>query len=88
MGSLPDFLPGYQELDDAQVRKNFEERWRVDLPIDAGLTALEMIEQAGTGKIKGMLIVGENPASSFPAPSLVRDALASLEFLVPEERIT
>jgi len=28
-----------------------------------------------------MLIVGENPVASFPCPSLVRDALASLEFL-------
>jgi len=81
-GSLPDFLPGYQGLDDAQARKNFEERWGVCLPANAGLTALEMIQQAGAGKIKGMLIVGENPVSSFPSPSLVRNALTSLEFLV------
>jgi len=82
MGSLPDFLPGYQGIDDAQARKNFEERWGVCLPMNAGLTALEIIEQAGVGKIKGMLIVGENPVSSFPHPSLVRKALASLELLV------
>jgi len=43
---------------------------------------VEMIEQAKAGKLKGMFIVGENPASSFPRPSLVRKALASLEFLV------
>jgi len=82
MGSLPDFLPGYQGIDDAQARKNFEERWGVCLPTNAGLTALEMIEQAEVGGIKGMLIVGENPVSSFPHSSLVRNALASLEFLV------
>jgi len=82
MGGLPDFLPGYQGLDDGQAKKNFEERWGVCLPTNAGLTALEMIEQAGTGKLKGMLIVGENPVSSFPCPSLVRNALASLELLV------
>jgi len=82
MGSLPDFLPGYQDIDDAQVRKTFEERWEVRLPANAGLTALEMMEQAGTGKVKGMLIMGENPAASFPSPSLVRNALASLEVLV------
>lgn len=81
MGSLPDFLPGYQGLDDTQAKKKFEARWGVSLPTNAGLTALEMIEQAKEGRIKGMLIVGENPVSSFPYPSLVRDALASLEFL-------
>ena len=82
MGSLPDFLPGYQGIDNAQARKNFEERWGVSLPTNAGLTALEMIKQAAAGKIKGMLIVGENPASNFPSPSLVRNALDSLEFMV------
>jgi len=82
MGSLPDFLPGYQSIDDAQAKNNFEKRWGVCLPTNAGLTALEMIEQAGAGKIKGMLIVGENPVSSFPCPSLVRRVLTSLEFLV------
>ncbi len=82
MGSLPDFLPGYQGLDDEQARSAFERRWGSSLPDSVGLSALEMIEQAEAGKIKGMLIVGENPAASFPRPSLVRSALASLEFLV------
>jgi len=82
MGSLPDFLPGYQDINDAQARKNFEKRWEACLPTNVGLTALEMIEQARVGRIKGMLVVGENPASSFPHSSLVRKALASLELLV------
>jgi len=85
MGSLPDFLPGYQGIDDAQARKKFEEYWGISLPTNIGLTALEMIEQAGEGKVKGMLIMGENPVSSFPSPSLVRNALSSLDFLVVTE---
>ena len=82
MGSLPDFLPGYKSLDDEQAKSDFEKRWGSSLPSHAGLSAMEMIEQAQKGKLKGMLIVGENPASSFPRPSLVRKVLASLEFLV------
>jgi predicted molibdopterin-dependent oxidoreductase YjgC len=81
MGNLPDFLPGYQGLDDTEAKQKFEARWRTSLPASAGLSALEMMEQAKEGKIKGMLIVGENPVSSFPCPSLVREALSSLEFL-------
>ena len=81
MGSLPGFLPGYQGIDDAQARKKFEDYWGVSLPASVGQTALEMIEQAAEGKIKGMLITGENPVSSFPNPSLVRNALSSLDFL-------
>ncbi len=81
MGSLPDFLPGYQSVDDDGARKKFEERWGVSLPANVGLTTVEMIEQAEAGKVKGMLIVGENPVSSFPNPSVVRNALSSLDFL-------
>jgi formate dehydrogenase alpha subunit len=82
MGSLPDFLPGYQGIDDTQARGKFEEHWGVRLPAGSGLTALEMIEQANKGSLKAMLIVGENPAASFPDSSLVRDALVGLDFLV------
>ncbi|HEY78421.1 MAG TPA: molybdopterin-dependent oxidoreductase [Dehalococcoidia bacterium] len=82
MGSLPDFLPGYQGVDDAQARGKFEERWGVSPPDGSGLTALEMIEQADKGSLKAMLIVGENPTASFPDSALVKNALAALEFLV------
>jgi predicted molibdopterin-dependent oxidoreductase YjgC len=82
MGSLPDLLPGYQSLDDRQARSNFEKQWGSSLPSNAGLSAMEMMEQAKKGKLKGMLIVGENPAASFPRPSLIKKALDSLEFLV------
>jgi predicted molibdopterin-dependent oxidoreductase YjgC len=85
MGALPDFLPGYQSVDDAQARKKFGELWGVDLPAECGLTAVEMIGQARGGKIKGMYIVGENPALSFPHTTLTREALASLEFLTVED---
>jgi formate dehydrogenase alpha subunit len=85
MGVLPDFLPGYQNVADAQARGKFEERWGVSLPAEAGLTALEIMEQAKKGKIKGMYIVGENPVLSFPHSGLVTKALASLDFLVVQD---
>jgi len=81
MGALPDLLPGYQCAEDPRVRKKFADRWGVDLPADAGLTAIEMIDHAREGKVKGMYIVGENPVLSFPNPTLVKKALASLNFL-------
>jgi len=85
MGTLPDFLPGYQNLDDVQVRSNFEARWGCQLPAGAGLTALETIGGAKEGRIKGMYIVGENPAVGFPNSNFVRQALGSLDFLVVQD---
>ena len=85
MGTLPDFLPGYQSLDDVQARMNFEARWGCQLSMDAGLTALEMIVGANEGKVRGMYIVGENPMLSFPNSTLVSQALESLDFLVVQD---
>jgi len=85
MGALPNFLPGYQSVADAQTRRKFEEHWEVSLPANSGLTAVEIMEQAKEGKIKGLYIVGENPALSFPHSSLATEVLASLDFLVVQD---
>ncbi|MBE9470148.1 MAG: formate dehydrogenase subunit alpha [Chloroflexi bacterium] len=85
MGTLPDFLPRYQRVADSGARRKFEQRWGVSLPGDRGLTALEIVEQAREGKIKGVYIVGENPALSFPDSGLIAEILASLDFLVVQD---
>ena len=81
-GALPDFLPGYLSITEPQNRQKFEEKWGVKLPSAAGYSALEMIEKIREGKLKGMLIMGENPVESFPQPAQVKEALSSLDFLV------
>jgi formate dehydrogenase alpha subunit len=85
MGTLPRFLPGYESAADDPARERFERCWGVRLPAEAGLTALEMIEQAKQRTIKAMYIVGENPVLSFPNPKLVTEALTSLDFLVVQD---
>jgi formate dehydrogenase alpha subunit len=85
MGTLPDFLPGYQGVADDPSRRRFEERWKVSLPANPGLSAVEMIEPARAGKIRALYVVGENPVLSFPHSGLVREALASLDFLVVQD---
>jgi formate dehydrogenase alpha subunit len=85
MGTLPKFLPGYQSVTDAQARGKFEERWGASLPAEAGLTTLEIMEQAKKGRIKGMYIVGENPVLSFPNSRLITEVLSSLDFLVVQD---
>ncbi len=85
MGVVPGFLPGYQPLDDEGVRKIFESCWGCRLPVTKGVTALELMPIALAGTIKGMYIVGENPALSFPQPVLVKQALEKLEFLVVQD---
>ena len=85
MGALPDFLPGYQSMADDQARAKFEEHWKVNLPVNHGLTAIEIIELAKEGGIKGLYVVGENPALSFPQSNMVAETLASVDFLVVQD---
>jgi formate dehydrogenase alpha subunit len=85
MGTLPMFLPGYQSVVDDQARMKFEESWGVNSPPESGLTALEIMKQTQRGRIKGMYIVGENPALSFPNSRLITEILASLDFLVVQD---
>jgi formate dehydrogenase major subunit len=86
MGALPNVLPGYQAVTDAEKRAKIAKVWGVaELPPRAGLTVIEMINAASEGKIKAMYITGENPMVSDPDISHVKQGLESLEFLVVQD---
>lgn len=85
MGTLPDYYPGYRNVTDTRQRSDLEKHWECSLPAEIGLNALEMIQGAAAGKIKGLYIVGENPALSFPHQDLTNQALNSLDFLVVQD---
>jgi formate dehydrogenase alpha subunit len=82
IGGIPDFYPGYQAVDDERVRKKFEEAWNAQLPENPGLSILEMIT---SGKLKAMMIAGENPLVTAPDIQSVETALKNLEFLVVQD---
>ncbi|GFP36526.1 formate dehydrogenase (acceptor) [Candidatus Hakubella thermalkaliphila] len=84
VGALAEFYPGYGEVEDVDMRKEFEKRWGVSLSTKAGLTAVEMIEAAGSS-LFGLYIVGENPVVSFPDTTRMVKGLSSLEFLVVQD---
>jgi len=85
MGALPNVYPGYQRVDDETVRSRFEKAWEVSLSQVPGLTLMEMMEAARSGKIRAMYIMGENPMLSDPDLAHVEEALRSLEFLVVQD---
>jgi len=86
MGALPNVFSGYQKVTDDSMRQKFEQAWKVDnLPGTAGLTITEMMNAAGTGEIKGLYIMGENPAISDPDLNHVCECLKKAEFLVVQD---
>jgi formate dehydrogenase alpha subunit len=85
MGTLPEFLPGYQPVSEEIPRGKFEEEWGVELALDKGLTLTEMVEEILQGRIKAMIMVGENPLITLPNPKRVEEAISTLEFLVVQD---
>jgi len=85
LGALPNVFPGYQPVEDKEIREKFERAWGVDLPDKNGLTVVEMVHAIEEGKIKAMYIMGENSALSDPNANRTRQALKKLDFLVVQD---
>ncbi|MEX2480051.1 MAG: molybdopterin-dependent oxidoreductase, partial [Gammaproteobacteria bacterium] len=85
VGLIPMVYPDYQPVGDAKVRKKFEALWGTRLDPEPGLTVVEIMHAVHAGRIKGMYIMGENPAMSDPNLNHARQALAELEHLVVQD---
>jgi len=84
-GLIPMFYPDYQSVSDPAIQSNFENLWSVPLDPERGLTVVEIMDAVHAGNIRGMYIMGENPAMSDPNTNHVREAFAKLEHLVVQE---
>jgi len=84
-GLIPMMYPDYQRVDNAGARDSFEALWGRSLDPKPGLTVVEIMDAVHEGKIRGMYIMGENPAMSDPDVAHARHALAMLEMLVVQD---
>jgi formate dehydrogenase alpha subunit len=85
MGALPNVFPGYQPVIQDAARSRFKAAWGVDLNPKIGLTITEMIPAAGSGQIKALYILGEDPVMSDPDSNHVRRCLEKLDFMLLQE---
>jgi len=60
MGLYPDLLPGYEPV---STSSKMAAEWNV--PSHTGMAMPEMFEAAKSGKLRGLLVVGENPIRRF-----------------------
>ena len=87
-GLIPMMYPDYQRVDNPQARERFSKAWGVpieQLDEKPGLTVVEVIKGILAGNVKGMYIMGENPAMSDPDADHAREALAKLDMLVVQD---
>src|SRR6186713_2090252 len=84
-GLIPMFYPDYQRVNTPTARERFERLWNTTLDPDPGLTVVEIMNAAKAHQIRGMYIMGENPAMSDPDLDHARDAMAALDHMVVQD---
>jgi formate dehydrogenase major subunit len=87
-GLIPMMLPDYQHVSSEAARSRFETAWRLPagtLDDQPGLTVVEVMHAIKAGGIRGMYVMGENPAMSDPDANHAREALAALDHLVVQD---
>ena len=85
-GLIPMYLPDYQTVKDDGIRNAFTKVWDSgEFSSEPGLTVTEIVTAIHEGSIRGMYILGENPAMSDPDVEHARHALEKLEHLVIQD---
>ena len=84
-GAMPNFLTGYQSVDDPEVRSRFKAAWNVQLPSTKGLDNHEMIDAIHQGKLKAMYLFGEEMSLVDSNANFVSDGLSKLDFFVVQD---
>ncbi len=85
-GLIPMMYPNYQRVDNPEARQRFAKLWgNDDLDAKPGLTVVEIMHAAKKKEIRGMYVMGENPAMSDPDLDHAREALAALDHLVVQD---
>ncbi len=84
-GANPMYLPGYQAVEDPEIRRKFSEAWGAEVPETPGYRLDQMMSGLHDGRIKALYLIGENPAQTEPNAHHVEQGLAQVEFLVSQD---
>ena len=84
-GSMPNFFPGYQSVDDPEIRARFESAWNAKMPTSKGLDNHQMVDAVHEGKLKCMYLIGEEMAIVDSDANYVQEAFSMLDFFVVQD---
>ncbi|MFZ5821666.1 MAG: molybdopterin-dependent oxidoreductase [Chloroflexota bacterium] len=85
LGCVPDMLPGYRPVEDADARQAFEQAWGASLPAWPGLDAKGILAAAREGSVKALYIMGEEILNTSEEGARARQGLEACEFVVLQE---
>ncbi len=87
MGALPDRLPGFQHVENDELRGAFERAWGVTIPPKRGWHLSGMFDAMERGELKALYVIGENPANSEADAHRTIKLLQGLDILVVQDML-
>jgi len=85
MGAIPNKLPGFQDVEDPELRSRFERAWGVTIPPKKGWHLTGMFEAMERGELRSVYVIGENPAQSEADVHRAIRLLEGLDHLVVQD---
>jgi formate dehydrogenase major subunit len=85
MGALPDRLPGFQHVENDELRTKFDKAWGVTIPPQRGWHLSGMFDAMERGELTAVYCIGENPLQSEADQTRARRLLEGLGFLVVQD---
>ena len=84
-GAMPNNFPGYQSVEDPEIRARFEKAWDVKLPPKKGLDNHQMIDAIHDGQLHAMYLFGEEITLVDSNSNYVAEGLSKLDFFVVQD---
>jgi formate dehydrogenase major subunit len=84
-GTMPAWMPGYEPIQDPQVRERYEKAWGVKLPEEPGMDNHQMVEGMDKGKLKALYLFGEDMALVDANSNHVEAGFERLEFFIVQD---
>lgn len=84
-GSMPNFFPGYEKVDDDDARKRYEDAWGVEIPGEPGKDNHQMIHAIHEGDLHGLYVLGEDTGIVDSNINYVTDAFKKLDFFIVQD---
>jgi len=84
-GTMPAWMPGYEPVQDAEVREKYEKAWGVKLSEVPGHDNHHMVEGISKGKLKALYLFGEDMAIVDANSNYVHSNFEKLDFFVVQD---
>jgi len=85
MGALPDRLPGFQHVENDELRAKFDAAWGVTTPPKRGWHLSGMFDAMERGELQVVYVIGENPVQSEADQKRAKHLLSTRDFLVVQD---